>query len=499
MKQAAILFTLFFGLTSTALLGQARHYNSMSIGMGGGGTAYVDGYHANFVNPANLMLKIRRQKNTIGIVGGLGVDGGGSLANISVYNKYLTTGLMISGETRENMLNEWFGSSSENFRDASATVNIVPFGFAHRSSKYAFSLATRMRVSQDFAINKGMAELLTYGLDSEVFGTPTPVSFKSNSVAFAEISIGYAMEVLSLPNLFFANDVKLYVGAAPKYLYGIYTNSLDFTSQLHMQEGDAQTPFTIHHQFEYDFQSIGEISDGLRDFETARNNSNGAILSDFVNFNGDDFASPQAKGFGLDLGGTLEMDISTVPIPLFLNNKKTLRLSMSVTDIGKLSFDQSSSNVHAQGEFSYSGAHDEDNFDTFFENLQDSLENDVYGNFNSDDIDAIAYSLPAMYNFGTSLEMGKLLLALDYGIGFNDNGSNSRRSVLNLGAQYKLLGFLPLRVGTRVGGYSSMSFSAGAGLDFDFLEFTIGASSVKNSEKNGSSVGAAWSGLVVRF
>jgi hypothetical protein len=62
-----------------------------------------------------------------------------------------------------------------------------------------------------------------------------------------------------------------------------------------------------------------------------------------------------------------------------------------------------------------------------------------------------------------------------------------------------LLGFIPLRVGTRIGGYSSTSYSAGIGLDFNFLEFTVGASSVANSENNGTAAGVAWSGLLIRF
>ncbi|MEX0609824.1 MAG: DUF5723 family protein [Balneolaceae bacterium] len=493
-----LLFILIFGLTTTSLLAQSRHYNSMSLAMGSGGTAYVDGYHANFVNPANLMVKMHRPKNSIGFAG-IGVKGGGSLANVSVYNKYLTTGLLIDGEIRENFLSEWFGDNTSNVRDISATFSAIPFGVSHRGTNSAFSLATRVRVVQDFSINRGMAELATYGLDSEIFSTPVPVDFNSNTVAFAEISLGYAREVMALPDMFFAKNIKLYAGVAPKYLYGVYTASIDFNSTLHMQQQTADSPFTINHQFEYNLQTIGELSKQLQAYELAYNQDNSAVFGDYVDYQGDDLGETQASGFGLDLGATLEMDISSVPIPLFFNKKKTLRVSMSVTDLGKLNFDQSSSRVFASGDFSYVGAQDGDAFDGFFDNLADSLQNDVYGKFNSEKTASISYSLPAMYNFGTSLEMGKLLLALDYGFGFNNNGTNSRRSVMNLGAQYKFLGFLPVRVGTRIGGYSSVSYSAGLGLDFSFLEFTVGASSVKNSQKKGTAAGVAWSGIVLRF
>ncbi len=104
-----------------------------------------------------------------------------------------------------------------------------------------------------------------------------------------------------------------------------------------------------------------------------------------------------------------------------------------------------------------------------------------------------------MYNFGASLEMGRFLAAIDYGFGFNHNGTNSKRSTLNIGLQYRFFGFVPLRVGTRMGGYSSASFSAGLGVDFNNFAFTVGASNVGNSSKNGASAGVAWSGFIIRF
>lgn len=104
-----------------------------------------------------------------------------------------------------------------------------------------------------------------------------------------------------------------------------------------------------------------------------------------------------------------------------------------------------------------------------------------------------------MFNFGASLTMGKLTTSVDYGVGFNDSGTNSKRSTLNLGLEYRLLGLVPLRFGTRVGGYSSTVYSAGAGIDLNFLEFSAGLSLVGNDTENGGSVAAAFSGLVLRF
>lgn len=498
LQKLTVLMILITGLISVDALSQSRHFNAQSVGMGGGGTAYIDGFNANFVNPANLMLDTHRNRTQIGIAP-TGFKAGGTLANFAVYNDYLTTGLLISGETRENMLNDWFGESSANTRQMAGTVNLSPIGVSHRRAGQAFSIATRFRFTEDLTVSKGLAELMTYGLDADKFSDPTPVNFNSSTVAFAEISFGYARKMLEIPNLLFAKDVKLYAGVAPKFLYGVYATDADFQSTLQMTRGSQSSPFTVNHDFSYSLNTIGQLSEQLQAFEAAYNQDSDADIDDYVDYEGDDIGDVDATGFGVDLGATLEMDVSYLPIPLFIDKDKTLRLSMSITDLGSITYKKTPSRIYADGVFTYNGAQDEDSFDDYFDNLGDSLKTDVYGNFDAEQTGGIKHSLPGMYNFGASLEMGKLLVALDYGFGFNNDGINSRRSVLNLGAQYRLFGFVPIRAGTTLGGYSSAAYSAGIGLDFQFLEFTVGASTVANSRNSGSSATAAWSGFVIRF
>ena len=503
---------IFFGILFIAVAGttfvsaQSRHYSSRSIGMGGGGTAYVDGYHANFINPANLMINStnKRPKRSLGLVGGIGVRTGGSLINLDVYNEYFTTGLSIEGQVAENMLNDLFGGSDQNLtKDFSTAVSLVPFGFSSRGNKSAVSLATRVRVTKDFNINRGFAALGVYGLDPEQFGNQTPVNFNFGTTAFSEISLGYSREILSLPNLLFAKNVKLYVGVAPKYLMGHFTSSIDFNSTLLMQQrqvGNEQVTESIIHDFEYSLNSMGVLAEDLRAYEAAYNQDNSVELDSYL-VNESEYAGIYATGFGIDMGATLEMDISGVPIiDGFFGKKKTLRVSMSITDIGKLSFDDTPTSLTASGRFEFSGAGNEDGeIGDFYDQLADSLQNDVYGDFDAQDREPLEYELPAMYNFGASLTMGKLTTSVDLGFGFNDSGTNAKNAALNLGLEYRLLGLVPLRFGTRMGGYSSTVYSAGAGIDLNFLELSLGASIVGKDKENGGSVATAFSGLVLRF
>jgi len=110
LKQLALFLIaagFLLGWVSTAQA-QSGHYSAQSLGLGGSGTAYIDTYHANFVNPANLMLNADTKPSTsIGILGGVSAMAGGPLMNVSVYNKHFTSGDVVGPEA----LDEWFGTA----------------------------------------------------------------------------------------------------------------------------------------------------------------------------------------------------------------------------------------------------------------------------------------------------------------------------------------------------------------------------------------------------
>lgn len=499
MKKLRLLFTIFFALSTASLVAQSRHYNSATLGMGGGGTAFIDGYHANFLNPANLMLDDgRKPRRAIGFAG-LGTRVGGTFVNLSVYDEYLTKGLVIEGAVRENMLNDWFGTDVNSTRDLGVDLNFVPFGISARQSKSAFSLATRVRTIEDLEVNRGLMELAFYGLDSDQFGSGVPVDFVSNTISYAEISIGYAREIpVPLSGLVealpFINGVKLYAGVAPKYIVGLQSAQVGFNSNLTVNSIESSTPGIIH-DFEYAANVYGDAARILADYADERQLDPDAEL-DF-DYDGSDVGSI-GSGWGVDLGVTAELDVS-LPVLSFFGKNQKLRLAMSVTDLGSVTYDKDPQKIAASGIVTIDGDVGDQDIGDYWDNLADSLENDVYLDFQAEDGSSRKYELPGMYNFGAALTLGKLTTTLDYGFGFNGFGTNSKRSVLTLGAQYRFLGFIPIRAGTRIGGYSGTAYSAGIGLDFRFLEFTVAGSMVANSENNGSSATAAWSGLVIRF
>ncbi|MFV1885108.1 MAG: DUF5723 family protein [Balneola sp.] len=504
MKNLKLIFTICFSLSAATLVAQSRYYNTTTLGMGGGGTAFIDGYHANFLNPANLMVNntSRKPQRSLGLVGGLGFRAGGTFLNLDVYDQYFTKGLTIEGQTRVDMLNDWFGEDQNNTRDLALSLNVIPFGFSNRGNNMSFSLATRVRTIQDLTVNKGFMELAFYGFDSQQFGSEVPVNFNTRTLSFAEISVGYAMK-LPLPlsgiveMLPFINGINIYAGIAPKYIVGIQSTEMDFISGLTVNPVSGTSSGGITHDFEYSLYTYGDLSQQLSDYAAARELDPDAELDQFLDYDGSD-AGTLGSGFGVDLGVTAELDVS-LPALGFLGKRQILRVAMSITDLGSVNYDSNPTRITASGLVNIDGNIGDKSPGDYFSDLGDSLSNDVYGGFTSESASARKYELPGMYNFGAALTLGKLTTTLDYGFGFNDIGTNSKRSALTLGAEYRFLNFIPVRVGTRMGGYSGAAYSAGFGLDLRFFEFTFAASTVANSANNGSSAAVAWSGLVFRF
>ena len=502
MKTLRILLTISFTLTAASLVAQSRHYNSQTLGMGNGGTAFIDGYNANFLNPANLMINNsgRKPKTELGLFGGLGIQTSGSILNLDVYDEYLTNNLIIEGTVRENMLDDWFGSDVNARHNIDFNLDMVPFGFSYRGKNSAFSVATRVRTLNTSNVNRGFMELAFYGLDSDQFGDGKSVDLGFSTLSYAEISLGYAF-ALPLPltglieSLPFINGINVYAGVAPKYIIGLQAIDFNLTSALTVDP--VGTPnHAITHQFDYSLTSYGDLSEQLGNYADARLTNPDAKLDDYLNYSGEDIGT-LGSGFGLDLGVTAEIDISLPALGL-LGKKQVLRVSMSMTDIGSVTYDDRPSIVNANDTFVFDGDAGNQSIGDYFDSVLDSLENDVYGGFTSEDVDEKKYDLPTMYNFGAALTLGKLTTTLDYGYAANEVGRNAKGSSLALGLEYRFFNFAPIRVGTRYGGNATV-YSFGSGVDFRFVDITLGLMMVNDAASEGDNATFAWSGLVFRF
>jgi hypothetical protein len=116
----------------------------------------------------------------------------------------------------------------------------------------------------------------------------------------------------------------------------------------------------------------------------------------------------------------------------------------------------------------------------------DSLKNSFKGN----DTVAGAFStaLPTCLRIGAAVQVddlpfiswfpGSMLLSFEYQQGFNTSPGNSTRPRFALGAEYRLLPFLPLRTGLSFGGIDRFNWAGGFGLDFGAFALNAGSENI---------------------
>lgn len=498
-----ILTSLLFCLAlTTAVSAQSRLQTATNIGLGGGGTAYVDSYDANFLNPANIMLRNdRKTRISFGLLG-VGVSAGGPLANISTYNQYLTKGLTLSGDMSAEMLDAWFGTDANVNRSVGIDMSITDLGVAYQHSNWAASLAIRNRVLTNIGVSRGLPEVFFHGLDPAVFGNGRGVNMGMDVVAFTEVSLGYAMHVADL------FGTKIMAGVAPKILMGHNTQRLDFKSTITANNGD------FRHEYDYSIQTLGALADNLEQYSIDRANTpegqDAPEIGDYLEPEAGDFAGVQTTGIGFDIGATAIMNADFIPIPKWgpFRGDRQLSVGLSITDIGKLNFKDASQfsnqDVVFYDGFNYDTEMIDEEFDGDFgayseSVLKDSIGVERYLDFSKDGNASVSRALPTTLNLGTHLKMGRFGLMLDVGAGFNNTGVNSKRAYMALGTEYKLFGFWPLRMGVRTGGYSNATYHFGTGLEFRNFEFSFGAASSASSKENGAGISTAFSGLMFHF
>ncbi len=490
---------------------QSSHLSSKNLGLGGGGAAYMNTYHANFINPANLSLHATGEPTfTVGLFGGA-ASAGGPLANVSLYNRYMTNGLLLN-DVADEMYDAWFGPDITDTQSMGANFNAVPIGLVYRFDDWSVSLAYRVRTLSDISANRGTADFITYLLDDSLFAEPEPVNFSVHFMSVSELSVGVSKMIWQgKTNILSAEGgtpVRLHVGAAPKILLGHNSMSIDFNSTVQVRD-DADV-----HDFEYTIESAGKISRQFRNYYRDRHvNGEDVAIGDYLDPSKEKFTKTRSAGVGLDLGLNAEFGLNGVKAlnwgPVF-EGSKYLRVGLSLTDLGRVNMSTEAQSFSARERFVWEGFEDLRNeerinseFDSsrsdYIEHIADSIRNNVYLNYAPDEGGEVTNVLPTELHFGTQFQMGRAGLMVDISRGLQNTGMTTRQTSAAFGLEYSVFGFLPLRIGFRSGGMGATSYSFGTGLEFRNFEFSFSAMSVRSSESGGYYLGAAVSGLVVHF
>lgn len=510
-----IICSLFIGIIMCSLAhsvsAQSSHLSSRNLGLGGGGAAYMENYQANFINPANLSLQNNEMPSfTVGVFGG-GASAGGPLANVGVYNKYMTSGKVLNNVADE-MYDAWFGPRVTDAQSMGASFNAVPLGLAYRFKDWSVSFAYRNRTLSNIKVNRGTAEFLTFLLDDEQFGEPRPVNFEINFMSVSELSFGVSKKIwdgnLNALSPELGIPVSLHVGAAPKILLGHNSMNVDFNSDVHVRESS-----TVH-DFNYTIRSAGKISQQLNAFYQDRHVSGEEVkLNDYLDPSKQKIMPTRSTGLGVDFGVNAEFGLNGIAAldwGSVFRGPKFARIGISITDIGSVKMGSDAEAFSADEQFVWEGFEDLRNeerinseFDSstskYIDHVTDSIANNVYLNYAPQEADEISNGLPTMLHIGTQFQMGRAGLMIDIVKGLRETGMTTRQTSAAFGLEYNAFGFWPLRIGLRSGGMGATSYSFGTGLEFRNFEFSFSAMSVKNSINGGYYLGAAMSGLVFHF
>jgi hypothetical protein len=176
---------------------------------------------------------------------------------------------------------------------------------------------------------------------------------------------------------------------------------------------------------------------------------------DFMNENSETsfalFPDPVGKGTGFDIGLSGEL----------ING---VRVALSVTDIGKITWDKNVIESYGSGAI---------NITSITNNLEDTLKSIFKGKTRPGE--AFDTYLPTALRLGFATEAsdipvlkflpGKLILAFDYLQGFNESLGNTTKPRFSLGTEYRVFPVLPLRTGLAFGGGDKVRWAFGFGLD----------------------------------
>ncbi len=446
-----------------------------NVALGGGGSTYLTDYNANFYNPANLYIpdRIRTIDVGIGITGTYfnGVQNFTDLneqrSNLEDYLYAFQPGAyQITSTDRTEILDEnYIRNRSTSLHQTRLEATLL--GFKIRNDRRAFSFVIRNRIASSFEVGRGWYSTETQTEDNETFLDRT-LTHRYQSLY--EVSMGFAESFQFFSDMSPRLD-ELAIGIAPKFVIGGAYQNAEWSNRF-IENSDG----TVSQIQNFNYATTGTFTRATDDYRS------GSPAQDAISRNiTDEIFNPQGFGAGLDLGLTylitLGSDFSTLA-NTDQRTQKSLRLSVSVTDIGFVVYDKSlklginsdststslptnvtaNAFVGAPGQFM-------DFVDQFA--TTNPLKSAQYVG------DSNLVLLPTALHAGVMFEVNRIKLMGDLSLGLNNNAFNSTKLVASAGVEIRPLKFLPLRAGTQLATELPNYFSFGAAIETKLWDLSI--------------------------
>ncbi|MEX2639920.1 MAG: DUF5723 family protein [Balneolales bacterium] len=474
---------LFVGVHAQPVLSQ------QTVSMGGG-SGYITGPAANFFNPANLMIrdKLRRNRLVLG-QGGFYLSEGVAAADLlNEYNAFEARFSRYNGRnthqdySSEEILQRRFPDDNTTFA-ATARYDVLAFGISFLREDYAFSLALRSRSSNAFELNRGWYDpALPAGDDGEMLER----KLRQNLQTYHEISFGLAGEV-TLINGMMPGMNKLYFGIAPKLVAGGLFFKGDYSSVHFRESGEGPMPYAR------EFSASGMLSRSAGSFSEA---------------SGSSLLETAGLGLGLDVGFTfikgLDDDVSLAP-GSGETLRKSLRFSLSMTDIGFVSYKEQPVLLNTRNDAGASGSSPPEFTGWRFIGQVGEFADFIGGNAGDATVQTsagekrVTQKLPAAVHLGTVFQYNRLMASVDLEYELNPVHFHKQGWQTSFGAELRLLNILPIRSGVSFSPAMDPLVGLGVGFDADIWEFSIAAQFKKGYDDRVHTIGLAVAALQFRF
>lgn len=485
----------------SSAVGQAL-YNAENGGMGGGGTAYIRGFHANFINPANLYLIGHGNSVDLGIgQTAIYAEPVYPVGGIREWGEYIGKNLLpyepgrpsLGNARRQEILETRFPGNravSRNFN----RLETVLAGVRWHSGESAYSLVLRARQGSRIETGKGW-----YTTRFNEDGRELTLLHQKETLY--ELSAGFAHEFTFVNGLFPGTN-RLFVGLAPKAILGGALMDIRYEGRYSGSSESGDGTF----EYRYSHNTSGDYTGMTRRYRSGEtvSSSIGNTLKPLSSL------SPSGWGVGLDFGLTYAIPFDNTqfaekrPIP---RTGPGLYLALSVTDLGVMRYSRrpyrlfdgpSEASPELQGiaVSAYTGA------DGQFLEYLDRLTEVPNPLADPDSISSgtLVRSLPTSVNSGMMIEFGRLRLAGDITLGLANTAFTTKRPSVQLGAELRPLIFLPLRAGAQIVPGRPVQWTLGSGVETASFALTFSARFLSLPGGGGiQPVGGAFGGLRYHF
>jgi hypothetical protein len=436
---------IFALLAQSVTLNAGDRWNIRAIAMGRTSVVVARGTEAIGINPANLALPSRGVFSLS--LFPVGVRVSTELLSYDIYQDYFTgiPGTEKDGKRDPKVLTEQdkqniLASIPDGLAATRVDIDGMYLGATITTSKLGgLGFAIIDHATGKLEVAKDFTRFFLYGLDS----AGSQYNFDGTSgtaVWWREFNFSYAYQIPLSSE--WVHDLS--VGLGVKILQGFGVFETEHYSASVANQRLAGNQYLLNAQFDYRTRRAGA------DFFNPDKHVDMSMFPD-----------PAGNGVGFDLGVSGQV-------------KPGFSVAMSLTDIGSIHWTKNL--MKTDGHYSLTM---DDPFKT--ENA-DSLKNAVEGKNQAGD--EFSSTLPTTLRIGVALESdestllsflpGKMLLAFDYTQGLNSSMGNVTQPRFSLGAEYRALSFLPLRMGFSVGGGEGARWAGGFGLDFQYVCLDIG-------------------------